>query len=795
MDIFELALLRYTDFAKFEDLATEFMKLEGFSNIHKIGGMGDGGVDAEIVQHYQDETTRTVFQYSLQDNVSSKINDTIKKLNDNKIEFNELVIVTNQQVNNKQILRSKTRANKGVSLQIFDLTDLKAYLADNLLAFNRYFPNIDEQLKCLNKENSFFTESSGDILEKSMLKCSLIFSFNEKGREKNLQKHLFYKTLLAILAIYDEGKTEEELINFFLQRFNRIINPKDIREALNYLESEKWVNRDSAKFKATNKVVRKMSEGICNIESRTATLIKEVIEDIAKNCLPEKISKEKEIVISNNIKKVLNAYFRLYGTECCGEFNASGEEFAQADLTKIATKGLNSNLSEWVVLFLGQLFSKPTQNQKETLSLWAKCFMGMQLMKLDPMLSQFQLDKLRGKTFVLDTDFVLYSITESCKQSKAYKQIIDVLVKSGCNVVIPSEIVVEVANHAASAEGNYKYFKTTFGTIDKEIVEKQMNNIFVKDYYEKVMSKSIHGLSFNSYLENYYDKDDRENFMTEVINSKLKGVKIGGDFTAHDVITEPLKHQFVEKINEELMKTPKAQYRSSEDNYQLSKVDADLYLYVLDKNKDLPCKDNQLLWAKDYLMTNSTRAARCAKRMNFGKSVVTNPKLIYNLIDEIGIFGTSKKVDFVDLFANPFLVQVVSENWENLKALADKGVDLRGREIPRLKRDLEGLIHSKITNIDEITDDESRVSEADLSSYVAFAKEVEARGYKLVSSVGKLIDEFRKKDQELEEATAKLDAINSEIAKKTIRKRRYLENVGERAVKNLKNHRKGRTSN
>ncbi|MBR1447866.1 MAG: hypothetical protein IJ588_03840 [Prevotella sp.] len=781
MDIIELSLLQFTDFKKFECLATELMRREGFSSIRPIGGIGDDGVDAEEVLHYQDETGKTVFQYSLQTNVSSKITETIKKLRDNGVDFDNLYIVTNQQVNNKQNLRKKARENHNISLQIIDLSDLKVHLGEDELLYNRYFPHIDAQIAALRNKPNILSEESADALEKSMLKCSLIFSIRDTQREKHQRNHLFYQTILSVVAITEEGKTKEEISSFFLERYNRIINAKEIDNALAYLIGEDWLHKDQDRFRASNKVTRSMLAGIADIERKTDCLINEIITSVAAHCGEEKVSKEKGNIITDNIKQVLNIYFRLYGTEFCGGFNADSEQILP-DLVKVATKDLSDNLAEWTVYFLGQLFSRPTREQSETLSLWAKCFMGMQLMKLDPMLGEFQLEKLRGKTFVLDTDFVLYSITDSCKESMAYKQIIEVLLHSGCNVVIPDEIVREVANHAASAEANYRYFKSVFCTISEEVVEEEMNNIFVKDYYLKVMRKEISDLAFPSYLENYYEENDKVRFMSEVIGHKLKGVRIGGDFTTHGVISETEKYEFVDSINEELMKTPKAKHRSEADNYELSRVDADLYLYVLGENKDMPNDQHgNLLRGSHYLLTNSTRSSRCAKKLGFHRNVVTNPTLIYNLIDEIGFFRLKNKSSVLDLFANPFLAHIVSENWDLMKGYADRGVDLKGREIPRLKRDLDGVIHSKLTTTEDESIQQDEISGNDMVDFIAFAQEIDRRGYRLVPSVQKQIDAFREKQKTIDEMGAQLDAVTAAIEKKSKRQRNYLNNVKNRA--------------
>ena len=78
--IIEIALDKYTDYNKFEELATRILNDEGYDKIHAIGGIADEGMDAEQVKHYQDSTERTVFQYSLDKRNKQKIIDTIEKL-------------------------------------------------------------------------------------------------------------------------------------------------------------------------------------------------------------------------------------------------------------------------------------------------------------------------------------------------------------------------------------------------------------------------------------------------------------------------------------------------------------------------------------------------------------------------------------------------------------------------------------------------------------------------------------------------------------------------------------------
>ena len=96
MDIIELALSRYTDYFKFEQLCLEVMSYYGFPRIRKIGGYKDDGVDAIETNIYYDETQeKRVFQFTMQKETQSKITDTIKKLDKNSIDYDELTIQKN----------------------------------------------------------------------------------------------------------------------------------------------------------------------------------------------------------------------------------------------------------------------------------------------------------------------------------------------------------------------------------------------------------------------------------------------------------------------------------------------------------------------------------------------------------------------------------------------------------------------------------------------------------------------------------------------------------------------------
>lgn len=79
-----------------------------------------------------------------------------------------------------------------------------------------------------------------------------------------------------------------------------------------------------------------------------------------------------------------------------------------------------------------------------------------------------------------------------------------------------------------------------------------------------------------------------------------------------------------------------------------------------------------LLFGKAYLITNSTRSIRCAKKNNILSKVIAKPSILIALISEIGMFDVSNK-SIINLLDNPFLAEIVEENWDGMKLLMESG--------------------------------------------------------------------------------------------------------------------------
>lgn len=789
MDKIELALSRYTDFFHFEQLCIEVMGYYGYPRIKKIGGYKDDGVDALSSDIYHDDTQITrVFQFTMQKDIKGKIKNTINKLRINGVSFDELILVTSQIVNNIDSLTKSFRLENTKTLQIYDLNTFVTIINQHKELLIRYFPNLNTQIEADFFRDNIFSDSAEDQLNMSMIKSTLLYSLSPELKTQQQRKNLFDKAVLSLISMVDEGGSIDEIMDEFHKKFGKILMEEQVRASLQRLSSKNLCISVENRYKASKKAKMEMMEGIEHVEQRTNALIDDIIAQTHVVATGIKCSKDDDKQMMLNIRKTLNLFFKFYGTDLALNADViSSDLVRKQELIKILSDNLPVDLSECLIYSLGCILSNPTDEQAATISLWAKAFIGTQLMKLAPMLSAFQKNAFGDKIYILDTDFVLNCMVKHARFSEVYSYLLNELLRMKCQIYIPDSVVREVIIHAEYSQRNYNYFKNTFEAMDESIVYEKVQNVFVIDYFVSQLKgkADFSENSFSSYIHNIYEPSDPYNYMLEVMHSVLSKDIVIGDTSLCDKANIELGEleTLTQAIYAETIKTYKAGYRSEEENMQIAKTDAELYLIARNLNKDQPAdNNNMLLFGKAYLITNSTRSIRCAKKNNILSKVIAKPSILIALISEIGMFDVSNK-SIINLLDNPFLAEIVEENWDGMKLLMESGVDLRGKSLPRLKRDLKHVIHALMTadvNLDDRDEENMDIPQMeDLEQYVHYANILHSQGYRLIPAAEKLIGTFEKMRADAESQQEVNERIQEEIEKIGKRKQGYLRRIGK----------------
>ena len=535
----------------------------------------------------------------------------------------------------------------------------------------------------------------GDELEKSLLKSALVFGFNKEAHQNRPQllRHAISGIVIS-LGITDAEKIKKE----FETRFNKTVAIETIQKHLKTLVKNKYLTKKDNNYELSPSKRNELKETEDALSINTAKLIDEIytraIEGQTAIQMPESGIKEK-------IKTALLFYFRLFGAEY---FDVKKKtETAPDTIVRYIKKGLDEDLANNILLSLAYTLKEPTADQLETLNEWAKIYVFTQIAQLDPLLSSFEATQFKNKNFILDTEVVLHCLTRHTVYSEPYRDMVRTLLNCGCKVIIPIPILKEVIKHAQSSIKCYHYFKETFGNIDDAITETIIPNVFVEDFFK---SKDEYA-SFDIYFENYYDPNNPSERIINLLDSLFKGLCYEEkriERKEYTFITPEQEEQFIEDILKETESTVKGKRRSAEDNRSIAETDGYIYLGISQiledaKNGDFPIVANKYLPNSLYFVTTSTRADKVAKRIGIDHEVITSPNILISILSIIGKTAGTKN-NYLNLFENPFLVNVAKENWECMKKLVDFGLTLKGANPFALKRRLENAINQWLSTRD-----------------------------------------------------------------------------------------------
>ena len=591
-----------------------------------------------------------------------------------------------------------------------------------------------------NNNISSFMLTGSNALEDSMLKSILLFNSH---KIKNNKKDLLPMAIFSII-IYGGGEyTIENILEILRERFALDYTTKDILPHISQLIAQKYiVPIENNKYKDCSSSGK---DFFTNIESETEKLINGIIARITEIGHFD-ISGETPKV-KKNIRNALSIYFQLYGYSFWGL--KQEEDIDIPNAVDVARKGLSTKLGQALVGALADVINNPNKQEKEILEKWARAYVAMEVLNLDPSLRNFKLTKLCTKTFIIDTDVALNALTSKAKYSVIYREMIKSLNKANCTISIPSTVIDEIQDHINAAKKRYSYNGTQWPFIPDDVLETQDGNVFVEDYV-KLLRSGKKDLRFQTYIDNFSDDNN-----PQLLINKLKAV-CGQNLHIMDKdemvpINDEIKNALAEEIENLTIMSAKGVKRDSEKNAQIAETDALLYLTIQKLNRDGD-GNNKPLSRKAYLLTTTRKTIECAKKLKiYDKNIICNPLALAPILQEIGLIENSK-FDLINLFENPFLTYTAELLWPQVKPLLEAGAQLKYKEIHRLRIDVDA-------NIDRILTCET------LKEKVVEAQRLTERGYTFANDLLTAQKTIEAKDVQISEQENLIAALNDKISR------------------------------
>lgn len=612
-----------------------------------------------------------------------------------------------------------------------------------------------------------------DNLEAAMIKTCLLF-----GNKATVKREFFFqKKLLVDLFLKKYDSIDSAMTYLANEMPSYAIEYTQVVSALKGLVQSGFVNlTDEGRVGITQNAEIEGTNYAANQRRNLDTLIDEIYTDISCN-VPE-ISNSAQV--KQNVKDCLEYFIQTTCLKFTFEENVKAER-DHTILEQIASSNLpnDERLINQMLLSIGSVINNPSISQRQTLETMARVQITMRLMGIDPMLQNFKRSVIAKKEFVLDTDVLLYLITDNGEQSRQYQSLLTQLLNCGCKIYVPEELFDEVYDHAEASKKMYHFISPVLSNDVGQWAEFKIKNVFLESYYRK-KAESDHTLSWDTFISNYFRPKEGIVFTKDVVMHNLGNHHNihYGHFPHHFDIYSSTRLEDMEN-RERLFKkaltvtlqTEKAEKRDDEKNERIAKTDTKLFLNVKrlndterDRSGDNSSRGD-FLCHKYYVLTNTFRIYTCTKDLGIDDRLFCSPEALMAFMMEAGIIQRHN-LDILSLFDNPFLSYVADKCWDDVKELAETGIDFRGKSIVTLRYDLQDYLQDLLT------------AQPDSEIYHKVVESVEKKGYKFKEHV----EYARELEKQNDELNRQNDELRKELEKiKTqLHKDRYLARVKQK---------------
>ena len=540
------------------------------------------------------------------------------------------------------------------------------------------------------KKEELMLYGGNDQMEAAMLRSVLLFN----GKVSNPKRQdMLLKAVLAIIIYGQDTTKATDIVEILSKRFHVDVSVNEVPQMIAKLSKRGLVTLNPDDTIVATTAERGKIDFFSQLDAETQSLINGVIDRI-ENKIRISINSSEKQILPQNIKKALSVYYGMYGYKFFG-ISDKPETHNVESAVETARKGLRKPLGDATVRALADLIESPTEAEAATLEKWARAYVAMEVMNLDPMLRNFKQTKMSAKVFVIDTDVALHAITTHAKYSKDYRLMIKSLRASRCKLYIPERVVDEILDHADAAWKWYGSLGPQVVEFTDELLDNKVGNVFIEDYVKRIQGNpDKRDMQFDAYLNNFRS-DEYPSLIWDCLK-EVFGSEVEGNRLNLLPLDDEVKNKLKIKVLEETQLTSKGTHRSDEKNEAIAELDTALYSTLLEMNKNNE-GDEKPLSRKTYLITSSDRTNKCAKDVGlYQKDICCDPKALLALMQETGSFE-GKQVELINLFENPFLAITANEIWKEIDPLIKNGALLKYVELRKLRLDVDAHIDRILT--------------------------------------------------------------------------------------------------
>lgn len=597
-------------------------------------------------------------------------------------------------------------------------------------------------------------------VEAAMIKTCLLF--DNKSQQK--REFLFQKKLLADLFCKKYNSVDSAMIYLAKEMPSYAFDRLQVKNALEKLQSSGFIEFSKDSYVTlSNDVLNRGNKSAEAQQKNFEQIVSEILQDIENNT--SNIGNRQQL--RQNIKNCLEYYIQI----SCYNFLALDDKIPIIENKALAQKASSNLLQDdrfisQILLSIGSVLAKPSETQRKTLEIMAQAQITIRLMGVDPMLQNFKRSLIASKVFVLDTDVVLYLITDNGERSRQYKSLLQQLLDCGCNIYIPDELFDEVYDHAEAAKKMYHFVSPVLNSDAGKWVEFGIKNVFLESYYRMKAENKLN-ISWDRYIDNYIQPKEGIVYTKDVVKEEIgqnRNIHYGEFPYGYNIYDSKspadinLCKVLYEKTLAATLQTEKAGTREDEKNERIAKTDAKLFLNIkklneleIERNGKHVAR-NDYLCHKYYVITNTFRIYSCTKELGISDRLFCSPSTLMAFMIEAGIIDR-EKISMLSLFENPFLTYIAEQSWDDVKQMAQAGIDFKGKNIIRLRYDLQNHLNTLLT------------AKPGTEIYTEVIDEIKQKGYNFEPQIEHARDlekQNAEKDKQIEELKSQIEKLKAE---------------------------------
>ena len=224
-------------------------------------------------------------------------------------------------------------------------------------------------------------------IEEAMLKSCLLFYSKDIKNKRNI---IFQKILLSLIIGSGVTNRKEIKKKITTQYKDYLISEDKIDFAIQELIKNKFIKEVKGELTLTPESQEDVEQDVKQLSEQQNYLIEDIYKRV-QGAYGKKISNENQV--KSNIKDCIDYYYMVTGLSFF-ELDKRKETKELPQLGKIASNRLSAGekeeLSNQIIYTIGCVVEEPTEKQKSILEILARNYITMQIMDIDPLLSEFK---------------------------------------------------------------------------------------------------------------------------------------------------------------------------------------------------------------------------------------------------------------------------------------------------------------------------------------------------------------------------------------------------------------------